>query len=1227
MKAVLSILLSITICFHGLFVPGVQAAVEQKRESAQQEKRSAGDALKEDNVPKIQKKVEIEKKRKTQDQPKNEAVNTNLDMPRAKERRLDQGEQEVIKEEGGRKEPESDTLSEQISNVSDEVDVTINQGTITRELQMRVGESISNEKKTGYTAVKSRTVMCRHVTEDILGSIKCKKGQIELHPTKQELLNNVELTGLLKEKKVKKRLQEQDVGGEKNIVSHWWLFADVDAPGIKEEVLAGPYVCPNDSHAAYSYFERYYSYCPNTETYFALGSSHVWLGCSNGDSGEPETHLGQFSHKFDLYQYVPNQYKIVYDANGGQGSLPQQNAEYGEVLDLFGSGIMRRTGYTMTGWNTKRDGTGTSYELGQKKVKNLTSKNGGKVTMYAQWRPNSLKVRYHPNGGKTAKEAAKDIETFFNSWTYITEAKKPAGCSSFGITKEGYSRKSGAEWNTKANGTGRSFDEDREYDMTDYAPKLTDKDREITLYAQWEPKIYTVILDNRLVEPMESGTGKIYKKYETGMYFDKQGLQKMEHGVHQIVVPAKDGYKFKGYYDAMTNGKEMINAAGKLTESGEAKKRQMGKETWYAQYDLWIGCEDYADIPCDLQKTGGDPREDLAVKLVYNSGARKVTVITGQEGCTVSLAGKPSGTWIGNFQSFADAPSIAGSSGRDQKAELSLAVLNGTAYQLKVVRGGRILCDKLVYFYNGRFRTLVKLGVQKARVVSQGEYIAGSAWGTKEDAYVQYQYDSCSQIKQAQEPENVYRYFKYKDVNMAYSGNGATMGVNILECGVSLENLYQFRKNQFHREEIKTKHTKKNQKYECVVKYAFQGWEMTPSTKETLPYSENQKEQTAEVYETANKAGAVSYNTADNIHSYQKSEPFPVFPGLDIPVLSAMPRTTGGNGKESMDPVVSMSSHSAEYINFQAIWNAFPTIVVTPGEKLEFYEGEEVAKEKLIRRLTAHDEEDNKDMESNPDLNDKLRIVKISYPESKNHSKKAYQKVYREDVPDDFLLDTYYLNLEQEETVQILVTFAVTDSAGNTSEEELPVTVKYNNYPEISSEDIFYYLKEEANRGEITEEKLIRRATAEDVEDGDISRKLKLRDFDPQELKMQTEPKAEFSIIFQVTDAYKKTAYKTVKVMVWDGDAAKEEMPKYYVRFISEKYLDTLEQKSIWRRPENFAELKSILQNDSPIETWIFSNDDVLAIQDWIVKEGEGRWKIGQEANQHFLLKFAQCKK
>lgn len=186
--------------------------------------------------------------------------------------------------------------------------------------------------------------------------------------------------------------------------------------------------------------------------------------------------------------------------------------------------------------------------------------------------------------------------------------------------------------------------------------------------------------------------------------------------------------------------------------------------------------------------------------------------------------------------------------------------------------------------------------------------------------------------------------------------------------------------------------------------------------------------------------------------------------------------------------------------------------------------------------------------------------------------------------------------------------------------------VKYNHYPEISSEDTFYYLKEEANRGEITGEALIGRAQARDEEDGDVTAKLALKDFDPQALKMQAESKAEFDVTYRVTDAYRKTTYKTVKVMVWDEDASIARLPRYYVRYISEKYLDTLEEGSTWRKPENFAYLKRILRNGTPMETWDFSHEDVLAVQDWITEDGQGRWKVGQEANRQFLAKFVHCK-
>ena len=41
--------------------------------------------------------------------------------------------------------------------------------------------------------------------------------------------------------------------------------------------------------------------------------------------------------------------------------------------------------YKFSGWNTKDDGTGTSYQAGQS-VKNLTTQPNGIVTLYAMWK-------------------------------------------------------------------------------------------------------------------------------------------------------------------------------------------------------------------------------------------------------------------------------------------------------------------------------------------------------------------------------------------------------------------------------------------------------------------------------------------------------------------------------------------------------------------------------------------------------------------------------------------------------------------------------------------------------------------------------------------------------------------------------------------------------------------------------------------------------------------------
>lgn len=80
---------------------------------------------------------------------------------------------------------------------------------------------------------------------------------------------------------------------------------------------------------------------------------------------------------------APNTYTVVYNANGGEGSTASSSHTYNAAKNLTANGFTK-SGFNFVKWNTKADGTGTSY-TNQQSVKNLTSTNGGTVTLYAIW--------------------------------------------------------------------------------------------------------------------------------------------------------------------------------------------------------------------------------------------------------------------------------------------------------------------------------------------------------------------------------------------------------------------------------------------------------------------------------------------------------------------------------------------------------------------------------------------------------------------------------------------------------------------------------------------------------------------------------------------------------------------------------------------------------------------------------------------------------------------------
>ncbi len=94
--------------------------------------------------------------------------------------------------------------------------------------------------------------------------------------------------------------------------------------------------------------------------------------------------------KVTLYaKWSENKYTILYDGNGSTSGnmVKTSNCKYSSAYQLRNNAF-QRTGYVFVGWNTKKDGSGKSYE-NKETVKKLTSKKDGMITLYAQWKKKS----------------------------------------------------------------------------------------------------------------------------------------------------------------------------------------------------------------------------------------------------------------------------------------------------------------------------------------------------------------------------------------------------------------------------------------------------------------------------------------------------------------------------------------------------------------------------------------------------------------------------------------------------------------------------------------------------------------------------------------------------------------------------------------------------------------------------------------------------------------------
>lgn len=202
---------------------------------------------------------------------------------------------------------------------------------------------------------------------------------------------------------------------------------------------------------------------------------------------------------------TPITYSIVFEANGAGGKMSVQRVSYDDEEELTDN-VFSGAGLSFLKWNTKADGTGTSYADGAK-IMNLSDVNGDEIKLYALW---NYAINYNLNGGTNSNKNPE-------SYNILSEE----------ITLEDPSlnNKDFAGWFTTS-----------DFEETSYVNKIeTGSTGVITLYAKWIPVKYGIayILNDKESSPAVNTNPE---------FFD------VESARIELAAPVRPGCTFDGWY-------------------------------------------------------------------------------------------------------------------------------------------------------------------------------------------------------------------------------------------------------------------------------------------------------------------------------------------------------------------------------------------------------------------------------------------------------------------------------------------------------------------------------------------------------------------------------------------------------------------------------------------------------------------------------------------------------
>lgn len=269
-------------------------------------------------------------------------------------------------------------------------------------------------------------------------------------------------------------------------------------------------------------------YYDNTYTLTANGYSRTgykFLGWSTSSTATTATYLDKASvSKLSstngatvvLYAvWKPNTYYVTYDANGGTGAPAQQSFVFGSQSPISTS-TPSKTGYAFSKWWATH--TDSTYFAPGDKIPS----SWGSFTLKAQWTPNNYTIVYDGNGGTGSMVN--------QSATYDTQLTLFAN----NFAKDGYEF---AGWSLIKNGSVKYTDRET-------VKNVTSKAGNVTLYAVWKPREYTITADENYKQTLlEDGTrADAPVTSHTVSYGGKYGSAAEEK--------ERYGYDFLGWYDS-----------------------------------------------------------------------------------------------------------------------------------------------------------------------------------------------------------------------------------------------------------------------------------------------------------------------------------------------------------------------------------------------------------------------------------------------------------------------------------------------------------------------------------------------------------------------------------------------------------------------------------------------------------------------------------------------------